>query len=80
MRYVYRGEEGEIIPRETTHITVAEDCTIVRAGAFAHHANIVELICHGNVEKIEEGAFWYCPRLRRVIMPGVKEVECFLFL
>ncbi len=75
MRYVYRGEEGEIIPREATHITVAESCTFVRAWAFYEHPNIVEIICHKGVKKIESWAFQSCPNLRRVIMPGVKIVE-----
>ena len=75
MRYVYRGEEGEIIPWGATHITVAEDCTVIRAWAFRGHRNIVEVICHDRVEKIGKGAFFKCPSLRRVIMPGVKEVD-----
>ena len=74
-RYVYRGEEGEIIPPEATHIIVGEDCTFVRARAFMWHHNIVEVICHEDVEKIEKYAFDNCPRLRRVVMPGVKVVE-----
>ena len=75
VRYLYRGEESEIIPREATHITVAEDCTFVRARAFHRHPNIVEVICHARVKKIERSAFFECPNLRRVIMPGVKIVE-----
>ena len=75
IRYIYRGEEGEIIPREATHITVAEDCTFIRSRAFAGHKNIIEVFCHDKVEKIEEWAFCSCPRLRRIIMPGVKIVE-----
>ena len=71
MRYIYRGEEGEIIPREATHITVAEDCTVVRAFAFYEHPNIVEIICHEKVERIGQRAFRCCPSLRRVVMPGV---------
>jgi hypothetical protein len=81
IRYVYRGEEGEhnIIPREATHITVAEGVTFVRAHAFQGHPNIVEVVCHEDVEKIEEYAFHNCPFLRRVIMPGVKLLEDAVF-
>ena len=75
MRYVYRGEEGEFIPWRATHITVAEDCTFIRAEAFIDHPNIIEVICHDGVEKIEEYAFAHCLNLRRVIMPGVKIIE-----
>ena len=75
IRYVYRGEEGERIPREATHIFVGKDVTCVRAHAAFYHRNIVEVICHHNVEKIEEWAFRCCLSLKRVIMPGVKIVE-----
>ena len=75
MKYIYRGEEGEIIPWGATHITVAEDVTFVRSRAFYEHDDIIEVICHENVKKIERWAFNDCPNLKRVIMPGVKEVE-----
>ena len=75
VRFTYTGAEGEHIPDEATHITIADDCTFVRADAFANHQNIVEVICHEGVVKIERSAFAACPNLRRVIMPGVKEVE-----
>ena len=74
-RYVYRGEEGERIPDEATHITVGDGVTFVRADAFYEHENIVEVICHDKVKKIKEYAFAHCPNLRRVVMPGVKVVE-----
>eukprot|EP00573_Skeletonema_grethae_P001674 CAMPEP_0201686702 /NCGR_PEP_ID=MMETSP0578-20130828/1049_1 /ASSEMBLY_ACC=CAM_ASM_000663 /TAXON_ID=267565 /ORGANISM="Skeletonema grethea, Strain CCMP 1804" /LENGTH=78 /DNA_ID=CAMNT_0048170789 /DNA_START=17 /DNA_END=249 /DNA_ORIENTATION=+ len=69
MRYIYRGEEGEIIPDDATHIFVA--AKVIRAEAFQWHFCIVEVICHEDVEKIEPNAFDHCTSLRRVIMPGV---------
>ncbi len=69
------GQEGERIPFGATHIIVHESVTVIRAEAFEEKINIVEVICHGNVEKIEEWAFFDCWSLRRVIMPGVKIVE-----
>ena len=78
-RYVYRGEEGERIPREATHITVINTRVIQRWAflAFAHfaHENIVEVIFHEDVEKIEHNTFANCRSLRRVIMRGVNIVE-----
>ena len=74
LRYVYRGEEGEIIPDEATHIIVGDGVTFVRAFAFSLHRNIIEVVCHEDVEKIDRYAFAYCRNLRRVIMPGVKIV------
>ena len=52
-----------------------ENIAAVRARAFHSHPNIEEVICHVDVKKIEEFAFQNCPRLRRVIMPGVKVLE-----
>ena len=79
VRFTYTGAEGERIPNEATHITVAEDCTFVRAWTFRWHRNIVEIICHDNVKTIGECAFAGCPRLRRVIMRGVKVLESAAF-
>ncbi len=76
-RYTYRGEEGEVIPLHATHVFVT--AKVIRAWAFRLHPNIIEVICHEDVETIEEGAFSDCPRLRRVIMPGVLVVEAEAF-
>jgi len=74
-RYIYRGVEGEVIPRHVTHVIVDELTTVVLAQAFWEHPNIIEIICHDKVERIEEDAFYSCTSLRRVIMPGVKIIE-----
>jgi hypothetical protein len=73
--YVYRGEVGERIPRGATYVTVADDCTFVRANAIQGHRNIVTLICHDRVERIERYALCNCPRLQKVVMPGVKTAQ-----
>jgi len=75
MRYVYMGQEGEFIPLRATHIIVHESVVVIRAWAFFQHLNIVEVICHEDVEKIENRAFAWCDSLTRVIMPGVTIVE-----
>ena len=66
------GEDPNNIPRDVTHIIVAKSEKVVRAYAFEGHRNIVEVICHEDVERIEREAFFNCYFLRRVIMPGVK--------
>ncbi len=75
--YIYRGEEGEVIPRDETHrlLIVHEDVTVILAKAFLRHYLIAEIICHEGVEQIEESAFRSCESLRRVIMPGVTIVR-----
>ena len=73
LRFTYTGADGQVIPREATHIFVR--ARVVRREAFRGHPNIVEVICDEDVEKIEEYAFCECRSLRRVIMRGVKIVE-----
>ena len=75
VRFTYPGEEE--IPNEATHIFIT--ARVVPRRAFQSHPNIVEVICHENVKKIELMAFDDCPSLQRVIMPGVKEVEEYAF-
>ena len=76
VRYLYRGEEDEEIPEDVvTHVYVDELTTVVRRWAFKCHPNIIEVICHDKVERIEEEAFCGCRLLRRVIMPGVTIIE-----
>jgi len=71
--FTYTGADGEVIPRDATHVFV--DVTTIPENAFWDHPNIVEVICHDRVEKIGSGAFFKCPCLWRVIMPGVKIAE-----
>ena len=75
IRYIFTGEEGEVIPRNATHVSVHPSVTVIREGAFEEHQNIFELVCHAGVIKIEARAFSDCPRLKRVILKGAEEVE-----
>mmetsp|Transcript_23451 Transcript_23451/g.33496 ORF Transcript_23451/g.33496 Transcript_23451/m.33496 type:complete len:304 (-) Transcript_23451:327-1238(-) len=77
-RFIYRGGQ-QVIPRHETFITIDKSIKSIPAGAFANHPNIIEVLCHDEVEKIEQEAFWKCPSLRRVIMPGVEVVEGWAF-
>eukprot|EP00986_Skeletonema_menzelii_P014677 scaffold9978_cov117-Skeletonema_menzelii.AAC.4 len=73
--YIFSGREGEVIPRHVTHVRIDKSLKVVPACAFLEHPNIEEVECHDGVEKIEGCAFFYCPSLRRVIMPGVTIIE-----
>ena len=68
--FTYTGAVGEVIPLEATHINVL--ARVIPGFAFRGHPNVIEVFCHDVVEKIERNAFFRCPSLRRVIMPGVK--------
>eukprot|EP00985_Skeletonema_marinoi_P004618 scaffold2006_cov77-Skeletonema_marinoi.AAC.3 len=71
--YIYNGRDA--VPRHVTRVRIDESVSVIPAWAFDEHPNIEEVVFHKGVEKVEAGAFSYCPFLRRVIMPGVKEVE-----
>jgi len=77
--YTFTGREGEIIPRSATRVRIHESLTVIPAEAFQGNRNIEELECHDRVKTVEEEAFDNCRSLRRVIMPGVEEVEGFAF-
>ena len=73
--YVFTGRAGEVVPNHITHVVIAKARKFVPALAFYEHPNIQEVICHDGVFKIEQWAFFKCPQLRRVVMPGVKVLE-----
>ena len=64
-----------IILRNVTHLSICQSLSVIREDAFHCHPNIIELICHIGLKKIEEFAFGNCPRLKRLVMSGVEEVE-----
>ena len=73
IRFIYTGADGERIPDNATHIFV--HVKIVPPYAFHAHPNVVEIVCHEDVETIKEYTFYDCRSLRLVIMPGVKILE-----
>eukprot|EP00984_Skeletonema_dohrnii_P005391 scaffold1897_cov74-Skeletonema_dohrnii-CCMP3373.AAC.3 len=76
--YIYNGRE--VVPRHVTRVRIHESLTVIPAAAFRRNRNIKEVECHDRVKTVEEYAFWNCPSLRRVIMPGVEEVEGYAFM
>ena len=76
--YVYTSEGNP--PEDATHVSIHKSITVIPEKLFSQHPNIIELICHINVKKIEEEAFYCCPRLKRLVMPGVEEMEWGAFL
>ena len=79
--YIFTGRDGvRRIPDHVTHVLIDEALKFVPAEAFYKHPNIQEVICHDGVLKIEQGAFYKCYRLRRVIMPGVKIIKFRAFI
>lgn len=77
--FIFTGVDGEHIPLNATHVIIHDSVTAIPSRAFLGHPNIVEVILHEGVDRIERWAFYECPRLKRVIMPGVKIIEAFAF-
>ena len=77
--YVFTGRDGERVPWHVTHVLIAKALKFVPARAFMRHPNIQEVICHDGLVKIGKYAFYKCPSLRRIVMPGVKDIEASAF-
>eukprot|EP00985_Skeletonema_marinoi_P029223 scaffold27218_cov227-Skeletonema_marinoi.AAC.3 len=71
--FIYTGRE--VIPPGATRVRIDESVTVIPAWAFDENPNIVEVKCHDRVKTVGRSAFYNCPSLRRVIMPGVEVVE-----
>ena len=79
VHFIYTGGGQEAIPDGATHVSIDDSITVIPADLFSCHKNIVELICHEGVERIEGYAFYTCRRLKRVIIPGVKIIGKYVF-
>ena len=71
--FIFTGQR--VVPPNVTRVRIDESISVIPARAFYCHPNIKELDCHIGVKKVEQFAFYMCPSLRRVIMPGVEVVE-----
>ena len=54
IRFIFTGEDGEVVPADATHVTVHESVKVIPSRAFLRHRNILEFECHDGVEKVEE--------------------------
>jgi hypothetical protein len=73
--YIYIGGGEGTVPRYVIRVRVHESIKAIPFRAFYEHPNVVEFECHGGVETIGEDAFYRCPSLKRVIIPGVTAVD-----
>jgi len=71
-RYNYTGADGQVIPRDATHIIIAksldQSVTVIPEDAFHWNRNIVEVICGPNVEEVEEGELIILANSVRIIL------------
>ena len=73
--FVYTGGDQEV-PRDVKRAKIDESVDTILAGAFAECGQLIEVVGHKKLKKIEAEAFYKCRRLRRLAkMNGVKEIE-----
>ena len=64
--YIYRGLDGERVPKDVTHVIVDDSVRIIKKNAFYNCAHLVSIIMGDNVKRIEMFAFRCCYALRFV--------------
>ena len=63
--FVYTGGEQRV-PHDMKRVRIAENIDTIPARIFSFCRQLIEVEGHNRLRKIEEYAFNYCPRLRRV--------------
>jgi hypothetical protein len=74
--YVYRGGfvPGHLKQR-ITHARIDKSVKIIGDRAFLDCTNLLEVETHSGITKIKKGAFFMCRSLKRIKLPGVREIE-----
>eukprot|EP00554_Chaetoceros_debilis_P011175 CAMPEP_0194109420 /NCGR_PEP_ID=MMETSP0150-20130528/8911_1 /TAXON_ID=122233 /ORGANISM="Chaetoceros debilis, Strain MM31A-1" /LENGTH=201 /DNA_ID=CAMNT_0038798367 /DNA_START=65 /DNA_END=667 /DNA_ORIENTATION=+ len=62
--HIYHGLDGEIVPKDVTHVIVDNSVTVIKKWAFYECRHLVSLIMGDSVKRIEEKVFIYCVALR----------------
>jgi hypothetical protein len=76
---VYTGGDQEV-PRDVKRVHIAENVDTIPAGTFEDCEQLIEVVGHDKLKKIEPRAFSGCIRLRRVTkMSGVVEIVGWAF-
>ena len=58
--HIYHGLDGEIVPKDVTHVIVDNSVTVIKKWAFDECTHLVCLIMGDNVKRIEEYALQFC--------------------
>ena len=73
--FVYTGGEQEV-PRDIKRVRIAENVDTIAESTFRNCQQLIEVVGHNKIRKIEEYAFYKCIRLRSVAkMTSVIEIE-----
>ena len=74
--YVYYGREGEVIPRNVTHVLIDSHVRAIKAHAFQGHGQLAVVILNDGLEEIGQAAFAHCTTLYEIVMPNsVKNIR-----
>ena len=78
--HIYHGLDGEIVPKDVTHVIVDNSVTVIKKRAFFKCFQLVSLIMGDNVKRIEEYAFIYCRALRFIrLSKALKFIGAYAF-
>ena len=73
--FIYRGPDGEAVPRDVTHLRVHPSVTVIPAAAFHGRVKLQQVELPDGLRKIWQGAFYECHTLRNVKLPeGLQEI------
>eukprot|EP00984_Skeletonema_dohrnii_P024639 scaffold13789_cov143-Skeletonema_dohrnii-CCMP3373.AAC.1 len=76
--FIYMGGEHEV-PRNVRRVIIDRSVNIIPARAFYQREELVSVKMHEDVEIIGRWAFSRCTSIRRLKLPGVKEVRYMAF-
>jgi hypothetical protein len=77
--FVYTGGDQQL-PRDVKRVRIAENVDTIIAETFEGCRQLIEVEGHNKIKIIEDSAFYFCRRLRRVRnMTGVIEIETWAF-
>ncbi len=77
--FVYTGGDQEV-PRDVKRVRIAENVDTIPERTFQHCAQLIEVVGHNRLRKIEQYAFHDCPCLSNVSkMTGLIEMEAGAF-
>ena len=75
--FVYTG--GRAPQHHVVNAIIDESVDEIDDEAFRYNRNLRSVVCHAGLLKVGICAFYMCPSLQRIKMPGVKIIEKFAF-
>lgn len=69
--YVYRGRDGERVPKRTKKVTIDKCVTVIRSCAFSDCISTLKCVSniHDDIRDIGHDTFFGCKLLRHIVLP-----------